>query len=157
MMKHKVFLAGVLAALLTFGLTGCDNGSTSSVPLPEAKSVKITGITGSSGRTIIVILASDLSDDSSMVAAGFKPNGSDGDTTLGLLLLDSGEFTTTPWTGIGEYYVIFGFDNGDDVDDDPAYIFTNGAALGAGYSGAVKVNFDSALKTLAFNKFEEDV
>ncbi|MHC6201816.1 hypothetical protein ACYULU_01320 [Breznakiellaceae bacterium SP9] len=130
-MKHKVFLMGMLAMVLTFGmaLIGCDNGSTSgggggddSIP-PRLVITNITGVAYSAlqnriwtGIYPVGTALSAIADVDNAVAIAddtcITLSGSSAPFTISATLYAVPDYENI-WTGSGTYDVYFGFGGAD--------------------------------------------
>jgi hypothetical protein len=140
-MKRTLFLT--LVGVLAFGFvfTSCGSGGSSpaiTVPVTPsvAKTLKITGISGS-GTVAVAVLRSFALGNGDIIACG-TGDISGGELTVSL---KEGEDPSNPaWTGSGSYYI--GFWSNLPPNGGPDYaVFTS-------------TNFSAAVTTVAWNNFE---
>ncbi|MDR1218790.1 MAG: hypothetical protein LBK73_04185 [Treponema sp.] len=147
-MKKKLFFAGMLVCVLTFGMAvvGCGGDDE---PNTDPKKIVITGLTGKSGEAQIGIFSGFGENDMTAYGEGTISGAS---VELPLYIYSEGE---TVWTGNGAYYLML-------FDGEAEYIFTDGKTFEQlGISGEQdiaklpKYNITAATSTIAFDKFKE--
>jgi hypothetical protein len=148
-MKKVFGLIGVsmLAALVIFSVTACDNGSTGGGNT-DPKAITVTGITGITGLVSIEVYSNF--DDDYPETKGFGTI-SGGSVTFELANDEGG----TPWTGSGSFFLVIGNMTG-------AFVFTNGKtftelgiASEADIAKLPKYNISSKTSTIPFSLFQK--
>jgi hypothetical protein len=151
-MKNKQILMGIPAIVLVFGLAfiGCkqptddDGGNVNTEP----KTVKITNITGISGRIRIMVAKNKVTQFDSEHSPENIAIGSNtiqgGLLEVSLMVPEQNFYETeTPWTGNGKYYIYFS----------PTDISGNVRAYTGNGTEPIQVDFNEAIKSLEFTGF----
>ena len=148
----KRFELIVLTAVIVFSMAACGSTDRSVAAAQSAvaqanaasdgvpKTLVVTGIEGFSGEVLVTIAADGSNLSGSMTAVG---GAAISGNRVSIPLVPPWR-EDTRWTGVGEYFVVLVFAQGN---TNPIYFYSQGGVT------ALKYNITEATTTIAFNQF----